>query len=384
MRAGPSGWLAGIVALAAISASCDRALIVQRDAGAPPEVPRGARLPERPDVDDEGSTDERIYVLRDPILNQQPDRWRTLGWDLDGRCTEPPEAMDAGVGVDGGGADAGGADGGASDPWAGWDLECTPRRPTSAGPVVDGDACRDNAFGAYLTLALAALRTDVQADAQARMERGEYALLVRLRGYDGSEDDPLVEVDAWPTVYGAPAGGMRGEPLLWDGSDELWLARESFSSVDEDRALIRDPQAYVSGGRLVMRIPTRADFNFASSEVLLRLRITDATISARIDADPAQPLRDVVISGRWPLADFFDQLPLLGLCPGDPADEAIAQLVRDGVEPVADVAAEPVVGDPPPVPCEAVSVAVGLTGYPARIGGLASFEIPPGVCPGSI
>lgn len=377
------GWTALWVALALV-AGCDRALIVQRDGGMDAgAAARGAHLPARPDVADEDGP-ERVYALRDPLLSQQPDRWRTLGWDLDGRCTEPPIARDAGASdggaSDGGAVDAGARDAGAPEPWAGWDLECTPRRPASAGPVVDGDACRDNSFGAYVTLALAALPTDVQASASARMARGELALIVRVRGWSGREDDPRVEVDVFPTVYGAPAGGMRGAPLRWDGTDELWLAREGFSSLDADQAVIRDPQAYVAGGRLVMRLPTRADFDFASDEVILRLRVTDATITARVDPDPAAGLSDVTISGRWPLADLFAQLPWLGLCPGDPADDAIARLVRDGLEPAADVASEPLAPGSPLSPCEAISVAIGMTGYPARIGGVAPFERPPGVC----
>ena len=369
----------GIAALAVcLAAGCDRAQIVSRDAGGPDA--RGARVPLRPEVSDEDG-EERVYVLRDPILSQQPDRWRTLGWDLDERCTEVPgAAIDAGR-LDGGATDGGALDGGA---WAGWDLECAPRRPASAGPVLDGDACRDNAFGAYVTLALAALPTDVQGDATMRMARGEYALLMRVRGYDGGADDPLVVVDVWPTVYGAPVGGARGDALRWDGTDELWIAREAFSSLDDDTAVIRDAQGYVRGGVLVMRLPTRADFDFASAEVLLRLRVTDATITARIDPDPTARLEDVTISGRWPLADLFAQLPWLGLCPGDPADDAIARLVRDGLEPAADVAAEPLTGSAPLVPCEAISVAIGMTGYPARRGGVTSYERPPGVCPSAM
>lgn len=370
--------IAGLVAIAACGAvacaGCDRAQIVRRDAAA---SGGGLRVPERPETGD-ASGEERTYVLRDPILAQQPDRWRTLGWDLDGRCTAPPSDGDDGGGIDGGAVDGGAVDGGL---WAGWDLECTPRRPSSAGPVIDGDECRDNAFGAYVSVALAALPTDVEEQASVRMARGEYAIFVRVRGYDGTEDDPLVEVDVWPTVYGAPAGGMRGDALRWDGTDELWLAREAFSSLEDDAAIIRDTQAYVAGGLLVMRVPTRVDFDFASDDVLLRMRITDATITGRIEPDPAAGLREVTISGRWPLADLFEQLPWLGLCPGDPGDEAVARLIRDGLEPAADVASEPVIGSAPLVPCEAASLAIGFTGYAARRGGVTSFERPPGVCP---
>lgn len=373
-----AGTLASVVALAAIT-GCDRAQIApRRDAGT-----RGARIPGRPSGPDESGPD-RIYVLRDPVLNQQPERWRMLGWDLDGRCTEPPR-HDGGDGDAGGmdaGVDAGLPEGGPS--WEGWDIECTPRHPDRAGPILDGDECRDNAFGAYVSLALATLPEDPQAEAAMRMERGEFAVLLRIRGYGGGADDPQVEVDVWPTVYGAPRGGMRGERLRWDGTDAFWIAEEGVSATDPDQAVIRDAQAYVAGGLLVMRLPTRAEFDFASREVLLRVRVTDGTLTGRIAPDPSEPLRSVLLSGRWPLQDIFEQLPWLGLCAGDPRDEVVIALLRQGLESGADVRAEPGDPDAPLVPCEAISMAVEFTGYPGELGGRARFERPSGVCPGTL
>ncbi len=326
------------VAALATTAGCESARFVPLDAGPPP----GARLPSPPDVDDAPSGPDRVFVLRDVVLEQGMGTWRTLGWDLDERCSYPPTAADGGMS----GADAG--------PYAGWDIECSPTRSSDA-PSADGDECRDNNYGQFLSLALAPLGIDVQAGARERMMRGEFALMVRVRDYDGDDDDPQVTAEVLATAYGVPEGGMRGEPLAWDGTDTFFPATGSFRPSGE--AVILDPTAYVTEGVLVVRIPPRADFRFAGLDRAFVVQLTDATLTGRIVGDR---LEGAALAGRWGIEDFLAQLPAVGLCDTSP----FLPVVESGVRNAADVLANPDAVPGALVACDAVSFAIGFTGYP--------------------
>ena len=270
-------------ALACIG-GCDRAQIIQRDRDAGPSFdafvapvdafvgPPRATIPPSPGgTDSEGP--EVVYVLREPVLNQTGGLWERIGWDLDGRCSDPPRG-DAGLA----GMDAG--------LFADWDIECLPRRPDMAPPIVDGELCRDNAYGLALSPGLAAVGIDVQADVRALMAEGRFAFLVRIRGWNGEPDDPRVTADVFATVAGTPMGGREGDPLLWDGTDTFSISEESLAAppLPMDQSILHDELGYVAGGVFVMHLPERAEFEFSTRSSVLRTRIPDATITGRIDA----------------------------------------------------------------------------------------------------
>ncbi len=359
---------------------CDRALIVpsRRDGGsmdagrATPDAGRpggGIRIPPNPGgADTDGA--ERVYVLRDPVLNQTGGLWETLGWDLDGRCTYMPR-VDAGMPSTDGGVDGG--------TFGAWDLDCLPRRPDMAPPIIDGEECRDNAWGVAISPGLATAGRDLEGDTARAMAEGRYAILVRLRGWNGEDDDPRVVADAFATVYGVPSGGRRGDPLAWDGTDDLFLAEETIAAppLPDDQAIMHDELAYVAGGLFVMRLPERAEFTFSSASYVLRLRVTDGAITGRVRASSPH-MEGVLMVGRWPLADLCAELPALGLCEGDPV---LRPLVENAVNSSADVLERSRGPGSPLVPCEAVSVAIGWRGYPGRVGGTARFPGTPSPCP---
>lgn len=191
------------------------------------------------------------------------------------------------------------------------------------------------------------------------MLRGEFAFLVRVRDYDGDGDDPRVSVDVLGTAYGVPAGGMRGDELAWDGTDTFFPATGSFRPSGE--AVILDPAGYVADGLLVAHIPPRADFRFAGPDRAFVVQLTDATLTGRLEGER---LEGAVIAGRWGIADFLAQLPEIGLCDTSP----FRGVVENGVRNAADVLANPESRPGALVPCDAVSFAIGFTGYP----GLAS------------
>ncbi|GAB4114045.1 MAG: hypothetical protein OHK0013_49100 [Sandaracinaceae bacterium] len=343
-------------------AACDPARFVPLDAGPPP----GARVPQPPPAERDGpSGPERVFVLRDVVLEQGMGTWRTLGWDLDERCSYAPGSVDAGGPTE----DAGMLDAGA---FGAWDIECAPAGSAEL-PSEDGDACRDNNYGQFLSLALAPLGIDVEDGARARMLRGEFAFLVRVRDYDGDGDDPQVTADVVGTAYGVRAGGTRGDPLRWDGTDTFFPAEGSFRPSGEP--VILDPAAFVADGLLVVHIPPRADFRFAGADRSFVVQLTDATLTGTI---AGERLEGAVIAGRWGIADFFAQLPEIGLCDTSP----FRGVVENGVRSAADVLANPDSRPGTLVPCDAVSFAVGFTGYPGRVGAMAQpLEGVPDPCP---
>lgn len=340
-----------------LCAACDAAQLSPIDAGVGPER---AEVPLPPPAELEGpSSEPQVFVLRDVVLRQGGGAWRALGYDLDGRCSYPPDALDGGA-PDGGG------------PYPGWDIECA---PVNSGdlPSGDGALCRDNNYGQFISLGFEPLGIDVQAEARELMEAGEYALMLRLSDWNGEEDDPRVTVEVVQTAFGQPAGGLRGDPLRWDGTDTFFPSEAAFDDFGEP--VLLDRTGYVVGGVVVMRIPPRSDFDFAGGARSLSVRITDATLTGRLAGDR---LEDVALSGRWPVSDFLNELDDLGVCEG----ETLRGIVETAIRGSADVLANPEATPGTLVPCDAVSVAIGFTGYPGRWG--ADPQPPPALpapCP---
>lgn len=329
-------WLPIALSLVLGVSGCDRAELIQTQVGAvvpgPPSVETGG-----PDGE------ERVFVLRDIVLRQGQGVWRTLGYNLDGRCTDEPEPSDGGV-----------RDGGVTDPLAGWDIECVPLNEGDL-PARDGEECRDNNYGQFISLGLEPLGIDVQEDARDSQLRGELALLIRVSEYDGTPDDPQVRVEAAQTAAGVPVGGAEGDPLAWDGTDTFYAADNAFNASGEP--ILLDPVGYVTDGLLVMRIPPRSDFRFDGGTRSFQVRVTDGTLTGRIEGER---LEDVVVAGRWAVSDFLDDLGAIGVCPMDPLRGVIEAAVRGS----ADVLSNPEAVPGGLVPCDAVSIAIGFTGYP--------------------
>jgi len=155
---GVLSWLRSTLALALLCA-CDPAVFVPIDGG---RRPVGISIPERPDVGDSTDLPEQVVVLRDVHF----DGAGTLGWDIDHRCSLPPEP-----------------------PATQWDVECAP--PDGVN-VVDLQECRDDSFGANIATTFPSLGTQLVADIalalarfralDLRSDEGRQ-ILVHLNGY---------------------------------------------------------------------------------------------------------------------------------------------------------------------------------------------------------
>jgi len=316
-----------------------------------------ATPPPRPDVDDSADGEEVLFGLRMVVLSQEDgDLWRTIGVDLDGHCTQEPDFA----------------------------TECVP--PRRSRPPVDGENGIDNVFGSDLFPLVDLAVMGLESTAQAAQEEGKLPV-VRVRGWNGMDDDPRVDVAITNAIYTVPAMGempiphmvedfepvdMAGErvPLpAWDGTDYGYFRAATFFEGDPDRPTIRDDNAYVSNRFVVARLPERVEILFPADEVGVLVRLTDATAVGRI-SDDGLTLENAVVSGRWSIIDLLSTAENVGICP----DTDSYNILLGQLDSIADVRSRPGTGGEG-IECDALSLGVRFTGTRMRWGGLV--EGPP-------
>ena len=316
--------------------------------------------PPRPAADTEGTdVDERLYALRDALLNQDGDRWRTIGFDLDGRRTDAPD----------------------------YDVECLPPDPGSE-PEVDGEGGIDNAFSNRLFPLLQLALPGLEASVRASQAAGIGALLLRVTEFNGTANDPRVHVSFTQSAGGTSSEdevsfnefdlvdslGEAAPAPMWEGTDRWWARNDGFFSGEENRPLIRDDNAYVADGRFVMRLPERAEFLFITgTEVGARVRLTDATLL--LDLREGESFGRVVMAGRWSILDLLDTGENIGICIGSTQ----RRIVDSQLLVIADVRSTAGSGGEG-VECDAVSIGVTFRAVAGQWAGLGPSVPLPNPC----
>jgi len=298
---------------------------------------------------------EVAFGLRDVVLNQTADMARMTGYDLDDRCTDATNR----------------------------DTECT---PAMGAPVaLDGIEGIDNQFGAVLYPLIDATIMGLEARARAAQLAGNGLPILRMRGWNGTINDPLVDVTITAAVFSTAGTNQMTPPAVmimdpthhtlangspvpapaWDGQDFAWVRDDSFVGGDLETPLVRDQQAYVVNGLVVAHLPERVDIVFPTDTVGVLVRLTDAVATGQLSADGTM-LSNVIVAGRWSTTDLLSTAENVGLCRGTAQYSILqSQLARD-----ADVrSTSPRPGDPM-LDCDALSLGVGFTGYRMRIAGL--------------
>lgn len=310
-----------------------------------------------------GEGPEVVWALRDARLNQDSEAWRDIGLNLDGLCSTNPAPR----------------------------VECDPRRD-DAMPLIDGNQGIDNAFGGEVLPLVNLAFPGLQNTADTARDLGTGALVLRVRGWNGEMNDNRVEVTVGQSVFGVATDGTDTPPEIevvdfapqvpgtmelaptpvWDGQDWLWLRDESFLRGDLEMPQVRDDNAYVADGKLVIVLPDRVDINFSSEVRGVTVRLTDARIVATIAGDRLTP---VTIAGRWSVFDLLSTANTIGVCVGDTE----YNLLANQLDTVADVRSQPGSGGPG-VACDAISVGITFEGYRARIAGTEPAPPPPDGC----
>jgi hypothetical protein len=351
---------AAVFASVAACSVYDPSLVAATDAGAdrtspPTDLGRTdlRKPPRRPTIADSGDM-EITFAMKDVLLSQGA-MWSSIGYDLDDRNTT----------VD--------------DP----DTECTP--PASEMLVFDGDDGIDNAFGQIIYPLVAAVRPTLQTEARAAQNAGRGTLLVRVRGWNGSNDDPRVDVTVAQSVCGTSARGIadvsvqpdgsctaRGSPLappLWGGDDTFFLRSDAFVGGTTPR--ISDNNAYVAGGTIVMRLPAGTEVLFFAEPGSVRVRFSEAIVTGQMSADRSR-LEDVTVAGRWSLTELLVAGVGVGICESSSG----FPLLKRTLDQRADLRAVPGSGGPGAT-CDAVSLGVRFEGYRAHWGSIVPAPEPP-------
>jgi len=323
------------------------------------------RPPPRPDVPNGPGTGEVVFALRDIVLDQDGDRWRTIGYDLDGLCSEAP------------------------DP----EVECLPPSP-SAAPETDGEGGTDNVLGHQVLPVLLVVQPDLEEESREEENHGTGVIVIQVRGWNGEDDDPRVDAIMSQTVFGTrplpdggapdaqvPDGGIRhGEdgnapPLPeWDGKDWWWSRDDGFLAGNPERPRVQDDNAYVSGGMLVMRIPDNFPIIFGGTRRGIVFVLTDAILTLRISED-RQRVEEAILAGRWPVHAILEEIEHGGICRGS---DDYRRLERIG-DLAADVRVVRGSGGPGAI-CDALSIGIAYSGVRARWAGVAPAGGIPNPC----
>lgn len=341
--------LAALPLLAATIAGCvvyDPQL-VSRDA---PRPSIGLRHPPtRPSTADSADVAEITFGLRSVLLDQGGS-WSEIGYDLDGLETVSPDFAS----------------------------ECTRGGP----PNVDGVDGIDNVFGDSLYPLVEAAVPGLQERASSQQEIG-HAPALRLRHWNGTPNDPSVEIAIMQLVFATSAEAAGGGPPdvsivspseqtlpdgsalpvpVWDGDDYFWPRSDAFLAGDLEQPFIRDDAAYVRDGVLVGRLPDHVDIVFPTDEYGVLVRLTDAVVTGVLAAD-GTALDPVVVAGRWAIVDLLSTAENIGICRTDSRYGLLAsQIAR-----IADVRSSPPRAGDPIADCDAISIGVTFVGTPGHL-----------------
>jgi hypothetical protein len=354
--------LAPALACAALlGAGCER--IIGADFGSV-EIVNCAHVapPGRPDVQASGGNVALTIAVHSVDLGDTTDQngnpgYRSIGFDLDGVCTNETQAP-----------------------------SCRPV-PWANGDPTDGFDGRDNGIGRLVfeeALEFGSAPVTSQTITSGTQD-GTLAPvgIVRIRGYNLRVDDDQVEVD-WYLPLRLTAGDAGRTPA-WDGGD-VWpitlgtlvdAGTESGGSGNDSYppSIFRDPNAYVSNYTVVAHIPSMV---IQLSNVPASVEQVAVMLSLAIN-----PLRLVraTIAGRVRLSELFSKLPQItqqfgvgAICLGDPSYPRLKQFFCSHAEILASGQVDP------SVDCDALSFAISFDGAPVQLGPPAPQPVASG-CP---
>ncbi|MDB4936517.1 MAG: hypothetical protein JWP87_3489 [Labilithrix sp.] len=318
----------------ALAAGCS--VVTSYDGFTPEGPPCGKRVPDRPGAGTGGPGGGNLFGALSAVRFLEPPGAPPLGYDLDKLCTCPdrracknPKAVDQQCDVPGTGI--------------------------------------DNAAGGILNVLF-----PPQADAllQSSLRHGKKGIMIRVQGWDGSANDSDVSVSVF-NIVGLKGDEEGGAPATFDGgADEFIVDDASLLNAMDLGSRYFDTSAYVTNGLLVAAL----DYDFrlevptgdAAAVVFVPLRA--ARLVGKIERVGTTGLRmsNAQLVGRVPIAEIFAQLAAIGLCQNNP----MYPTVKASTCAALDLPAKPA-NDGKDVGCDALSIAIGITAGPAKIGGHA-------------
>jgi len=327
--------------------------LVGMDAGRDAGMCTTRRPDPRPTNTDGDDVAEVAFGLRQVNLNQGSE-WESIGYDLDGLCTGSPDYVS----------------------------ECIVRGPRER----DGMEGIDNVFGRGLYPLIDVAVPGLEEMAVAAQEEGRGMPVLRVRQWNGTPNDPQVEISIAQAVFGTSLPGSAGMPPeiniisttewelpdgmpvplpVWDGDDFLWLRTDAFLGGNPDDPFIIDRTAYIVDNTFVARLPDRIDIIFPTDDIGVLVRLTNAVATGRLTAD-GLALDPLVVAGRWRVSDLLSTAQNIGLCRGSDLFRALELQLAN----IADVLSMQPDPGAPQVDCDAVSIGVTFVGTRAVIAGV--------------
>ncbi len=241
-------------------------------------------------------------------------------------------------------------------------------RSATREPLCDPtDSGIDNAGASFFReLAQQKIALDDQGLAEG-VNKGKYALLVRVTGYNGQANDPEVAVAIFNGI------GLEGGATApaFNGEDTWTIDRESYP--EKNFALFASKKAWVTDSVLVAEIPTLAlKLRVPSASPpwqLIELGLVDAHVTARIaKTQPSSngfTLENGLIAGRFSAKAALKQVQINGICNTDP----LFGLLKTRICGVLDMPLSPG-EDGRDTPCAAISVGFAFEAKAAKLGEL--------------
>jgi len=248
---------------------------------------------------------------------------------------------------------------------------------SAAAEPCDGPGGIDNQL-ALLFIAASQFAPSLSSEQQSlRAESGDGGLLLTIEGYNGELDDEELRVGliTSPGVDKDPCYDADATPK-WDGTDRWAIsataveepAGTSATMCDSTRLTPKyvDPGAYVRDGVLVANLPS-AEIVLSSKANAPTMILSAGFLTAVLTKiDGSWHLREGTLAARWRMSDIFAFIGTI-----DVDDEPLCTnhlfygLFKNAVCSSPDITAA-LAG--PTTPCDAVSMGLGFTADPARLG----------------
>lgn len=305
----------------------------------------GATYPDPPVGDDSGIEGTYVLALRSIDLGENTDK--PPGYDLDGQCTCVNEAG-----------------------------------PTCVGTKQQCDAPNgiDNTMASLMKLVSLAAGTGSFGSSyfSAKANDGHWSALIEVKRYNGLKDDPNVDV----ALYVSPGfGATDAGPPTWAG-DDAWPVSAASLDADSGAPLYRSKGAYVSNNVLVAALPTAA-LAISGGTERITINITGGVLTGELqNAGGVLRITNGILAGRWREEDVFKALSSYRDSDGKPFCTDFAIFYSNAKGAVCgnrDILADGTGAKS--LPCDSLSLGLGYTAEPAKLGDVVQPAAPSPGCP---
>lgn len=300
----------------------------------------------------------------DPDGNPSKTAWQDIGFDLDNTCTTSGTCP--------------------SDP-SKPSISC---KPTGSAVAFDGNYCRDNTFGRLEILASSISeiggKYGLNDDAfNCALCVGAYNFIIKISNYNGTGNDDVVRVDAYPSP------GL--DPILpWNCATADWKVHPCFTAdlpltvqdtaVTEQRggpdlpdAVLNSDTAYVRDGYLVMILPPDSLLVFPGKKALATafpVRFARGVFTGHLGRarDGTWTIDDGNIGGTTTEVETLKSFREIGFCESDTNFKLMSTFLHDNLDILASGESNP------EATCDSVSIGLGFTAAQATAGKLVHVD----------